>query len=156
MLPSTCMQYVIAWLRAAFERSGDHIPPSAPGCAPAHIEVVLSVAIRMFMRIVMHTKYPHISRRPPYAALDICASQDGLHMRICMHSNGSVSSAHAVPARHSSCHLVSCSQRAGIDAVHQEISSIFNHGSPRLALPIHCFCCTLARLCYYEWNFRAE
>jgi len=64
VLPSTCMQYVIAWMRAAFEHSGDPIPPSAPGSAPAHIEVVLSVAIRMFMRIVMHTKYP-ISHEDP-------------------------------------------------------------------------------------------
>ena len=64
VLPSTCMQYVLPWLRAAFDHSGHHIPPSAQGSAPAHIEVILSVAIRMFMRIVMHPKYP-ISHEDP-------------------------------------------------------------------------------------------
>jgi hypothetical protein len=58
VLPSTCMQYVLPWLHAASQRSGHHIPPSAQGSAPAHIEVILSAAARMFMRIVMHPKYP--------------------------------------------------------------------------------------------------
>jgi hypothetical protein len=65
VLPSTCLQYVISWLRAAFDISGDAVPSSSHGSGPSHFEVALSVAIGLYKRIIMHRNYP-ISHDDPY------------------------------------------------------------------------------------------
>jgi hypothetical protein len=64
VLPTTCLQYFVSWLCATFELCGEaaHSPLLASG--QSHVEVALSVAIRMFRRIIMHQNYP-ISHEDP-------------------------------------------------------------------------------------------
>jgi hypothetical protein len=71
VLPTTCLQYVISWLLAAFEYSGDQTPLSSHNSGPSHVEVTLSVSIRMFNRIIMHPNYP-ISHEDPMM-LPLCS-----------------------------------------------------------------------------------
>lgn len=63
VLPSTCLQYFSSWLFAAFEHAGDQVVSFAQS-GPSHVEVALSVAIRLFQRIIIHQNYP-ISHEDP-------------------------------------------------------------------------------------------
>jgi hypothetical protein len=58
VLPTTCLQYFISWLLAAFENAAEQLPLSLHGSGPSHVEVAFSVSIRMFKRIIMHPQYP--------------------------------------------------------------------------------------------------
>jgi hypothetical protein len=87
VLPTTCLQYVISWILAAFENSGDHVPLSLHGSGLSHFEVALSVSIRMFNRIIMHPKYP-ISHEDPMI-LPLCSvlhnsafKSDSVHVQV--------------------------------------------------------------------------
>jgi hypothetical protein len=71
VLPTTCLQYVISWLLAAFENSGDQVSSASLGSGSSHVEVTLSVSIRMFNRILMHPNYP-ISPEDPMM-LPLCS-----------------------------------------------------------------------------------